>query len=35
MPVVMASPGPKGLPIAITVSATSRFEEFPNTNGLR
>ncbi len=33
MPVVIVSLNPKGLPIAIT--ATSRFEEFPNTSGLR
>jgi hypothetical protein len=33
MPVVIASLRP--LPIAITVSPTSAFEEFPNTSGLR
>jgi hypothetical protein len=35
MPVVIASLRPKALPIAITVSPTSRSEEFPNTSGLR
>jgi len=35
MHVVIASLSPKGLPIAITVSATSTFEEFANASGLR
>ncbi|MGC2682373.1 MAG: hypothetical protein WA323_10925 [Candidatus Nitrosopolaris sp.] len=30
-----ASLRPNGLPIAITVSPTSRLDEFPNTSGLR